>query len=236
MVFKTRVFTSTSKENFLKKIRVWDLPTRLFHWSLVVCVVGLVISGNLGGNAMMWHFRLGYAVLTLVLFRLIWGFIGGHWSRFATFIPGPLTLVSYLKGDTKPEHSVGHNPLGAFSVLALLFFSFAQATVGLMSDDEIAAAGPLVSKIPGAWVALATFIHTEVTKVVLVVLVLLHIVAILWYRFKKGENLIKPMIVGDKSLPDSTRASNDTSASRIAAAVVLLICAGAVNMLLRWAA
>jgi cytochrome b len=220
----------------LKKVRVWDLPTRLFHWSLAACIVGLVITANIGGDAMVWHFRLGYSVLTLILFRLVWGLVGGYWSRFSTFVPGPSTVIAYLKGRAKPEQAVGHNPLGALSVLALLFASFAQAAVGLMSDDEIAAAGPLVSKIPGAWVSVATFVHTEVTKVILILLVFLHIAAILWYRFKKKENLIGPMIVGDKTLPDNTQASHDTLASRAVAAVVLLLCAGIVNLLLRWAA
>lgn len=220
----------------MKKVRVWDLPTRLFHWSLAACIVGLVITANIGGDAMVWHFRLGYSVLTLILFRLVWGLVGGYWSRFSTFVPGPSTVIAYLKGRAKPEQAVGHNPLGALSVLALLFASFAQAAVGLMSDDEIAAAGPLVSKIPGAWVSVATFVHTEVTKVILILLVFLHIAAILWYRFKKKENLIGPMIVGDKTLPDNTQASHDTLASRAVAAVVLLLCAGIVNLLLRWAA
>ena len=220
----------------MKKVRVWDLPTRLFHWSLAACIVGLVITANIGGDAMVWHFRLGYSVLTLILFRLVWGLVGGYWSRFSTFVPGPSTVIAYLKGRAKPEQAVGHNPLGALSVLALLFASFAQAAVGLMSDDEIAAAGPLVSKIPGAWVSVATFVHTEVTKVILILLVFLHIAAILWYRFKRKENLIGPMIVGDKTLPDNTQASHDTLASRAVAAVVLLLCAGIVNLLLRWAA
>ena len=220
----------------MKKVRVWDLPTRLFHWSLAACIVGLVISANIAGDAMVWHFRLGYCVLTLILFRVVWGIVGGYWSRFSTFVAGPSTIIAYLRGNAKAEHTVGHNPLGALSVLALLFFSFAQAAVGLMSDDEIAAAGPLVSKIPGAWVSAATFVHTEVTKVILIVLVFLHIAAILWYRFKKNENLIRPMLVGDKTLPDSTQASHDTAISRGVAAVVMLLCGGAVNLLLRWAA
>lgn len=220
----------------LKKVRVWDLPTRLFHWSLATCVLGLVITANVGGNAMVWHFRLGYGVLSLVLFRLVWGMVGGHWSRFSTFVPTPSSLLRYVKGTKDASHSVGHNPLGGLSVAALLFFCFAQAAAGLMSDDEIAAAGPLVSKIPAAWVSIATFVHTEVTKVVLIALVFLHIAAILWYRLKKGENLITPMLVGDKLLPESTTASRDSFASRALAGIVFVLCIGAVNVMLRWAA
>jgi cytochrome b len=220
----------------LKKVRVWDLPTRLFHWSLATCVLGLVITANVGGNAMVWHFRLGYGVLSLVLFRLVWGMVGGHWSRFSTFLPTSSTLIQYVKSTKDTGQSVGHNPLGALSVAALLFFCFAQAAAGLMSDDEIAAAGPLVSKIPAAWVSIATFVHTEVTKVVLIALVFLHIAAILWYRLKKGENLITPMLVGDKLLPETTTASCDSFASRALAGIVFVLCVGAVNVMLRWAA
>ena len=97
------------------RIRVWDLPTRLFHWLLALCVVGLVVTGKVGGAAMDWHARLGYAVLALLLFRLAWGFIGGHWSRFATFLYAPRSVGAYLAGRGHPDHLVGHNPLGAGS-------------------------------------------------------------------------------------------------------------------------
>jgi cytochrome b len=219
----------------VKKVRIWDLPTRLFHWCLAASVIGLVITGNIGGDAMVWHFRLGYCVLTLVLFRVVWGFAGGYWSRFSSFIRGPSTVLAYLQGRDKAGAAAGHNPLGALSVLALLFFCFAQASAGLMSDDEIAAVGPLVNKIPLEWVSIATFVHTEVTKIVLVVLVILHVGAIVWYRWKKGENLITPMINGDKLLAQETLASKDTAGSRGFALVIVLLCAGVVNAMLRWA-
>ena len=121
------------------KARIWDLPTRLFHILLMLCVVGLVITGNNGDSAMVVHFYLGYAVLTLLLFRVIWGIVGGHWSRFINFIPSLQSLIHYLRNfrnrDTKP--SVGHNPLGAISVLAFLIVLFLQGLSGLMSDDDI---------------------------------------------------------------------------------------------------
>ena len=79
-------------------VRIWDLPTRLFHWLLALCVIGLVITANVGGNAMVWHFRLGYAVATLLLFRVVWGLVGGHWSRFSSFLYAPASIVRYLKG------------------------------------------------------------------------------------------------------------------------------------------
>jgi len=96
----------------MSKVRIWDLPTRVFHWALVACIVGLVVTGQIGGTAMAWHFRLGYVVLSLLLFRLVWGFVGGHWSRFAVFVRSPATIAAYLRGHKTPEMEAGHNPLG----------------------------------------------------------------------------------------------------------------------------
>ena len=134
----------------LNKVRVWDLPTRIFHWALVAGVLGLAISGTLGGNAMIWHFRFGYAVLTLLLFRIVWGLVGGRWSRFGAFIYSPQSVFNYLKGRGKAEHSVGHSPIGAGSVFAMLGFLLAQVGTGLLSDDEIAFAGPLTRFVSNA--------------------------------------------------------------------------------------
>ena len=124
-------------------VRIWDLPTRLFHWALAACIVGLVVSAKLGGNAMVWHFRLGHAVLALLLFRLVWGLVGGHWSRFAVFWVSPARLLRYVRGQVLPQDTAGHNPLGALSVFALLGAVALQVGTGLFSDDEIAFAGPL---------------------------------------------------------------------------------------------
>ena len=96
------------------RVRVWDLPTRLFHWVLAACVIGSVVSAKIGGNAMVWHFRLGYVVFTLLAFRLLWGMVGGRWSRFGSFVYAPATLLRYLRGGSRAEehHEVGHSPLG----------------------------------------------------------------------------------------------------------------------------
>jgi cytochrome b len=219
----------------LNKIRVWDLPTRLFHWSLVLCFIGLVVTGEVGGEALVWHFRLGYTVLTLLGFRMVWGVIGGHWSRFSTFVAGPATILQYVKGQAAPERSVGHNPLGALSVLGLLFFSLAQVTAGLFSDDEIASSGPLAKMVSGDWVSLATGYHTKVGKVVLIVLVLLHVGAIVFYRVKKRENLVSAMVHGDKEVPQVVKPSRDDIPARALAALVVVVCGGVVVWLVRWA-
>lgn len=214
-----------------KTIRVWDLPTRLFHWALVACVIALVVTGNVGGNAMTWHFRAGYCVLTLLLFRLVWGVVGGHWSRFASFIYSPASVLNYLRGNPKPEHLVGHNPLGAFSVFGLLAFLLLQVSSGLFSDDEIAASGPLTRFVSGDLVSLLTGYHAEVGKVIVVVLVLLHIGAIIFYRVKKNENLVTPMLLGDKQVAVDVPASRDTIGTRVAAIAILVVCAFGVRYL-----
>lgn len=209
-------------------IRVWDLPTRLFHWSLVLCVVGLVITGNVGGNAMVWHGRLGYAVLTLLLFRVAWGLVGGHWSRFAHFLYGPASVLAYLRGQGRPEHSVGHSPLGMFSVLALLLILLAQVGSGLLADDEIAFTGPLAGLVSGDWVEQATRYHKQIGKLLLIALVALHLGAIAFYKLVKKQNLVRPMIVGDKAVPTPLPASQDNARTRLLALVLLLLCAAAV--------
>lgn len=209
-------------------IRVWDLPTRVFHWSLVACVVGLVISGNIGGSAMTWHFRFGYCVATLLLFRVVWGFVGGHWSRFASFIFTPGQIINYLRTGGDAHHRVGHNPMGALSVFAMLCILVLQVSSGLMSDDEISASGPLVRWVSGNWVSLATWYHKDIGKVILIFLVVTHLAAIGFYRWRKNENLVRPMLTGDKLLENPVAESSDTTQDRLKAALVLAACAGLV--------
>jgi len=217
-------------------VRVWDAPTRLFHWALVGLIVALVITAQVGGSAMDWHFRLGYSVLALLLFRFAWGFVGGHWSRFSSFIYTPSEVTQCLQGRSPGSHSVGHNPLGALSVFALLFFLLLQVGSGLFSDDEIAAAGPLSKFVASAWVGNATFYHKEIGKLALLSLVALHLAAIGFYFFKKKENLVKPMIHGDKTLDFLAPASQDGRSNRLKALATLLACAALVGVMVRWAA
>lgn len=219
----------------MNKVRVWDLPTRVFHWCLVLCVVGLVITGQVGGGAMVWHFRLGYAVLSLLLFRLVWGFVGGHWSRFRVFVVGPAAVLRYLRGDNGGASPVGHNPLGALSVLALLGFSLLQVASGLISDDEIATSGPLAKMAPGAWISKATHYHTAIGQYVLYALVALHIAAMVFYRYKRQQNLVPAMWTGDKELAAPQPSARDDGRSRLLALVVFGVCAGAVTGLVQWA-
>jgi cytochrome b len=213
-----------------RPLRVWDLPTRIFHWLLAFCVISSIISGEVGGNAIIWHFRLGYCVIALLIFRVVWGFVGGHWSRFKQFLYSPLTILRYLRGQSKPDHEVGHNPLGSLSVWGLFFILGAQVATGLMSDDEIASQGPLVQFISGATSSLATSYHKHWGKVIIILLIALHITAILFYLFKKKENLIRPMLRGDKDvqvdidlLPSQDKAAQRMTALIIFAAIAVTV-------------
>lgn len=212
------------------RIRIWDLPTRLFHWLLALCMISLVASAKLG--LMEWHFRLGYAMLTLLLFRLLWGLVGGRWSRFASFLYTPGSLWRHLRGQGDPTHAIGHSPTGALSVFALLIVLLVQVASGLISDDEIAYAGPLSHLVPGDWVSLASGYHRAIGQWLLIALVVLHIAAILWYLWGRGQNLIRPMLDGDKLLAQATESSRDDGRSRLLAAALLLLCASAVGLLL----
>lgn len=217
------------------KVRIWDLPTRLFHWLLAAALVGLIITGNVGGNAMVWHFRLGYAVLALLLFRLLWGVVGGHWSRFSSFCIAPSAIGAYLKGRPELRHTLGHNPLGSLSVLALLLLLAAQVGSGLFADDEIFNAGPLVAWVSSETSQRLTGWHTGPGKLLVLVWVVLHIAAILFYRLRKGQNLVGPMLHGDKELAPQEAAaapsSRDSAATRALALLLLAACAGAVGWL-----
>lgn len=215
------------------KVRVWDLPTRLFHWLLVACVIGMVITGQVGGAAIDWHARIGYAVLTLLLFRIVWGLVGGHWSRFTSFIYSPRSIINYLRGRAHPDHLIGHNPLGAGSVFAMLLFLLIQVATGLVSDDEISFTGPLNKYVASASGLAATWYHKNIGQWTLFGLVLLHIAAILYYLWKKRDNLIQPMIRGDKMAANSVRSSRDDAGSRLAAFAVLLICCALVYGLVK---
>lgn len=207
-------------------VRVWDLPTRLFHWSLAACVVGLVITAKVGGNAMEWHLRLGHAALALLVFRMVWGVVGGRWSRFSAFLYSPARLVRYLRGTPHPDDGVGHSPLGALSVYGLLAVLVLQVATGLVSDDEIAFSGPLTRFVSGTVVAQATAYHADVGQYLVLGLVALHLVAIVFYVAVRRQRLVRPMLQGDKALSSPAAASRDDTASRVAALLVLAASAG----------
>lgn len=211
------------------KVRVWDLPTRLFHWSLAATTVALVISAKLGADAMQWHLRLGYVMLALLAFRLVWGLIGGHWSRFASFLYSPARVLRYLSGRGQAGDDLGHSPLGMLSVLTLLALLLAQVGSGLMSDDEISFAGPLARHVSGDWVNLSSWYHKDVGQYLLMAFIALHLCAIVFYTLVRRRPLVRAMVNGDKPWPSPGPSARDDASSRAAAALVL-----ACAVLLAW--
>ena len=217
-----------------RPVRVWDLPTRAFHWLLAAAVIGLVITAKVGGNAMVWHMRLGLLVLALLAFRIVWGLVGGRWSRFASFVYAPGAVLRYLRGDHRPgDHfEVGHSPLGALSVFALIAMLLVQVGTGLIADDEIATTGPLNRYVASATGIAATSWHKGDGQWILLGLVGLHVVAIIVYRLR-GKNLVTPMLTGDKPLPASVPATQEGLANSGLAAVVAAACAALVVWIAR---
>lgn len=210
----------------MASVRVWDLPTRVFHWGLVVAVVTLVVTGNVGGNWMVWHMRAGYLVGALLLFRLVWGVGGGHWSRFATFVPRPVGLWRYLRGQGHPHSSLGHNPLGALSVVAMLTLLTLQVASGLVSDDEIAFTGPLYALVSGQVSSWATWYHKDIGKLGVLALVVLHLLVMIYYRVIRKKNLVRAMLTGNQDTPQaSPRASDDSMGTRLLALAIFAACA-----------
>ncbi len=214
----------------LRWIRVWDWPTRLFHWSLVLLVTVNIYTGNVGGlREMDLHMLSGYAILALVLFRLVWGLIGSRHSRFAGFVRGPRTVIAYARSLLSGVHRsfVGHNPMGGWSVVAMLLSLLLQAVTGLFSRDDILTEGPLVRHVSKQTSNLLTEIH-EFNATVLYVLIATHLIAVFGYLFVKKENLIRPMLTGRKLMAGQDGSADASYASGWVAAVVLAVAAGVV--------
>jgi cytochrome b len=216
-------------------VRVWDLPTRLFHWLLALAVVAQVATGTIGGAAMTWHFRVGYCVFALIVFRLVWGLVGGHWSRFANFTYGPASVLRYVRGQPLGDDlfHVGHNPLGSASVFAMLAMLAIQVATGLVADDEIANVGPLNRFVSSAFALSMTAWHKGPGITLIVVLVVLHVGAIGFYTWRKGHDLVRPMVGGDKRLSGNVPASADDRISRVRALAIALASAALVAAIVR---
>lgn len=221
----------------MKTIRVWDLPTRLFHWALVVIIAGAFITQYLGGAAMDWHFRFGYAALALVLFRILWGLVGPRYARFASFLRSPATIVAYLRGRAdgpNTGHRSGHNPLGGLSVLAMLAVILLQAGSGLFANDDIASEGPLAHFIDKDLSDQLSWLHAQVTSKLIYGLIALHLLAIAYHRVLKKRDLFTPMITGDQVVEGDALPANDGVPVRTAALVLMSVCAMGVYGVIHW--
>ncbi|MEJ2575580.1 MAG: cytochrome b/b6 domain-containing protein [Gammaproteobacteria bacterium] len=190
-----------SDETEHRPVPVWDLPTRLFHWLLVAAVATSWLSVELG--AMEVHRWSGYAILSLVVFRLLWGVFGSPHARFGDFVRGPGAVWRYLRG-----HDVdygGHNPLGGWAVLALLALLLVQAVSGLFATDEILFEGPYYPAVAAETAAWLTGVHKQNFDLLLA-LVALHVAAVLFHRLARGHDLLRPMLTGlDPERPGRAR-------------------------------
>ena len=206
----------------MQRIQLWDLPTRLFHWSLALLVCGAIITGKIGGGAMVWHGRIGIALVGLLVFRLIWGFVGSTYARFAQFMPTPASLCAYLRGQWR---GLGHNPFGAISVLGLLALLAALLATGLAGNDDIAFRGPLFDLVSKDVSDRLIGWHRLLTNA-LFALIALHLAAIAFYTHVRKDNLVRPMITGYK---DVTPGSGEPArgGGLIAALIALFIAAAA---------
>ncbi len=208
-------------------MRIWDLPTRLFHWCFAACIVGAYVSVKLGGLYMDWHVRFGLAALGLVIFRVVWGFIGPRHARFGSFVRGPGAVLAYLRElAAGTARSAGHNPLGALSVVAMLADLGAQAVLGLFTSDDVMVQGPLYNFVSESTSSLLTSLH-RANEWIIIALVVLHLLAVAWHTHKK-EPLVRAMVTGDMPadhLPGQAQASTDTAGVRLRALALAVIVA-----------
>ncbi|MGB1309955.1 MAG: cytochrome b/b6 domain-containing protein [Leucothrix sp.] len=187
-------------------VKVWDLPIRLFHWALVVAIVTSWASVKL--ENMELHVTSGACIFGLLIFRLLWGIWGASTAQFHRFIPSPRTLINYLKN--KPTHllaSIGHSPIAALSVVAMLVVLMGQVATGLVADDDVYTTGPLIDYVESETSEWATGLHVTNSDVLLG-LIALHLAAIAFYRFVKKRRLVKPMLTGKSDEYDADDIEN----------------------------
>jgi cytochrome b len=213
-----------------RPVRVWDFPTRLFHWLTVALVAGAWATERL--NWLNLHVRLGETLLALVLFRLMWGCVGSETARFRSFVAAPAAALRHLRHllRREPDVQVGHNPAGGWMVLLLLALLLAETLSGLYVYNDIADEGPLSEIVPASVANAISALHTYGWYVLLAA-VALHLCAIAVYAIAKGHNLLRPMITGRKRLPSTIRAPARASPwlaallFAVAAAIVALLAA-----------
>ena len=213
-------------------MRVWDAPTRLFHWAIVLLMAFSYVSVQL--EWIQLHFLSGYTVLALLLFRIVWGFVGSETSRFGQFLRNPVEGLRHLAafGKRKPDTEIGHNAAGGWMVLVMLVALLVQVGTGLFSNNDIDAKGPLAGHVTKATSNWLTGLHGTLFNVLLA-LVALHILAIIAYAVVQRHDLVRAMVTGRKRLPANLRQPR--FASPLLAGAVLALAAGAVWALVRFA-
>lgn len=183
------------------KYLVWDFPTRLFHWALVLCLAGSWITAEAGYDYMQYHLYCGYTALGLILFRVLWGVVGTTYARFAQFVKSPLKAAAHLGEfiSARPDHAPGHSPIGGWATLVLLSLVLVQAGSGMFVSDDIFWMGPYNAVVSSDTAGTLAYIH-HINFNILQGAVVLHLTAILWYRLRKGQNLVSAMLNGQQTL------------------------------------
>ena len=184
----------------MQRMKVWDLPVRLFHWAIVVLI--FFAWGTQEYDHMEWHVRIGYTILTLLLFRIVWGLIGSDTARFTRFLRNPIEAVRHLSQlpRREPDREIGHNAAGGWMVLVMLALLGVQAGTGLFSNDDGNTEGPLmhlISKDQSDWLSHIHYLNFKAIEAVIV----LHVLAIVTYAVVKRHNLVRPMVTGTKLMP-----------------------------------
>jgi len=214
------------------RFRAWDLPTRLFHWTLVVLVVFSFTTGKIGGSWLEWHMKSGFAILALLLFRLAWGVVGTTTSRFASFVRGPRAAITYARETMAGRHpfSAGHNPLGGWMVVFMLAILLAQAVTGLFVDNEIDTQAPLTVKVSNAVVSKMSAYH-HYNQWIIAGMVILHLAAVATYQWRFKVDLIGPMAHGWREVPAELRPPEHRTMPAALAAVIIAVAAAFVYWL-----
>jgi cytochrome b len=214
-----------------KTVKIWDLPVRFFHWSLVILFIAAYVTNYLGPSYFNYHLWCGYAVIVLVSFRIIWGFVGTYHARFRNFLRDPFSTAKYAFSvfRKKDEHHLGHNPLGAVMVIVLLVAILVQAITGLFTNDEIFNLGPLYAYISDELSLELTSLHRQLFYWILGAIGL-HIAAVLLHVFVKRDNIIKAMFTGNKNT-EGARDVKPIQSSRVWLAVIIVI---VLALLLAW--
>jgi cytochrome b len=208
-------------------VYVWDLPTRLFHWSLVAAVATSLFTSEFG--PMDLHMISGHVVLALLLFRLVWGIAGGRHARFASFVRGPSAVIAYARGmmSGKTSAHLGHNPMGGWSVLAIITLLAIQVATGLYANDDILTEGPLADTVSKSTSDFMTYIHHLASNGVYA-LIGLHLAAVAFYTFK-GHKIVRAMISGRTTDVSGDDAGENSGASgSLVLALVSIAVAGAI--------
>lgn len=207
----------------LKKVLVWDIPTRLFHWLLVLAIVAQWATAELGDDFMEWHFYIGYFTLGLIVFRLFWGIVGSRYARFSDFIKSPTTIWRFTTSLFKktPSNYIGHNPLGGLIVPLVLVLIAMQAITGLFATDDVLYSGPYLSTVSNEWQETLDWLHHKTFDAITLVIVI-HLLALIWHKVFLKHNLVAAMFHGKKI----ARERNAITSSKLGLALVLIVVIG----------